>query len=396
MDEQPVPTPQKGIKSRKRGKRNETRAGGGSFSVRIDRKIRYRVRVAPGLLDGYGEMLVSLLGRRQAFILTDNRVGSLYGRKLEESLRRAGIPAKVLSIPGGEESKSLAVYGDLLERLAEMGCARRSLLVNFGGGVVTDLGGFLASSYMRGIDYVNLPSTLLAQVDAAVGGKVAVNTGRAKNMVGAFHHPRHVAADTELLATLPGKDYAAGLAEVVKTALIDGEELFHFLEANRGAILERNPLITADLVFRTSNVKMRLVAKDPYERDLRRELNLGHTLGHPIETEFQYRGIRHGEAVAVGMGVACLVAEEKGILARPELERIFDLLQAFGLLWKEAPIPPDKVVERLRYIKLVRGGHLHFVLPAGIGRTVITDRVSEGELIRGIEEYEAEVERRTG
>ncbi len=340
-------------------------------------------------------MLVSTLGPREAFVLTDHRVGSLYGRKLEDSLRGAGVPNKVLIIPGGEESKSLAVFGDLLERLAEMGCARRSLLVNFGGGVVTDLGGFLASSYMRGIDYVNLPTSLLAQVDAAVGGKVAVNTGRAKNLVGAFHHPRHVAADTELLATLPGKDYAAGLAEVVKTALIDGEELFHFLEANGGPILERDPLVTADLVFRTSHAKMRLVAKDPYEKELRRELNLGHTLGHPIETEFQYRGIRHGEAVAVGMGVACLVAEEKGILARSGLERIFDLLQAFGLLWREAPIPPDKVVERLRYVKLVRGGNLHFVLPAGIGRMVITNSVSEGELIRGIEEYEAEVERRT-
>ncbi len=393
MDPQPLPTPQPGNPP-SREKADGSFLHGGSFPVRIDRKIQYRVQVAPGLLEEYGETLASLLGRREAFILTDKRVGSLYGERLEKSLGRAGIPSRVLSIPGGEESKSLAVYGRLLERLAEMGCARRSLLVNFGGGVVSDLGGFLASSYMRGIDYVNLPTSLLAQVDAAVGGKVGVNTGRAKNLVGAFHHPRHVAADTELLATLPARDFAAGLAEAVKTALIDGEELFGFLEANRRLILERDPLVTADLVFRTSNAKMRLIAKDPFEKDLRRELNLGHTLGHPIETEFRYRGIRHGEAVAVGMGVACLIAAEKGLLDPPLMERIFDLLRDFGLLWEAAPIPPDKVVDRLRYIKLIRGGHLHFVLPAGIGRVVITDRVSEGELIRGLEEYEAEVERR--
>jgi 3-dehydroquinate synthase len=252
----------------------------------------------------------------------------------------------------------------------------------------------VASAYMRGIRYVNLATSLLGQIDACVGGKVAVNLPVGKNLIGAFHHPVHVAGDPDCLATLSERDFRSGIAEGIKVAILDGPALFGFLERERGALRARESEPLTHLVGEATRIKMDWIGRDPYESDLRRPLNLGHTLGHPIETEFGYRDIRHGEAVAIGMGVATCIARERGQIADVDAERIFALLAAYDLLGFDEPIRPDSVLEHMHVVRLIRGRRLHFVLPQGIGRVLITDELEDGDIVRGFERYERVVAER--
>jgi 3-dehydroquinate synthase len=345
------------------------------------------VRFGPGLCARYGADYAARFPDRQPVVLTDRRVHRLHGEAFLQSFRAAGLKPKLLVIPGGERCKSLESFTRLLERLAEAECDRRAVLVNFGGGVVSDLGGFVASAYMRGISYVNVATTLLAQLDASVGGKVAVNTSRAKNLIGAFHHPEEVVGDPLLLATLSERDLRSGIAEGIKVAIIASPELFDTFEARRAEVLARDPALLTAVIGTAARIKMELVGRDPYEADLRRPLNFGHTIGHPVETELGYRGIRHGEAVAVGMGVATLMARRKGLIAPADGERILDLLAGYGLLWSREPLRPDSVIEHVKAVRLIRGKRLHFVLPRGVGEVLITDDVSHADLVRGFEDY---------
>ncbi len=363
--------------------------------VDIKREFRHEVVIHPGILESYGGILGSALGVKRVFVITDKRVNSLYGQRLAESLEASGLESDFLVVDEGEESKSLETYVSLLERLSELKCARRDLILNFGGGVITDVGGFVASTYMRGIPYANFATSLLAQLDAGTGGKVAVNTRRAKNLLGAFYHPVHVGCDPELLKTLSWRDYKSGIAEGIKVAMISKRDFFPFLEKSVERIRKRDTRTVSEMVFHALRIKLDELLGDPFEKDLRRALNLGHTLGHPIETEFEYRGIRHGEAVAVGLGVAAIIGWQKGFLDLESKNRILDLLEAYDLLWREEKIPMDKVVERMKFVKLIRGNHLYFVLPSAIGEVIITDKVSDKDIVNGFEEYEEETERRS-
>lgn len=358
------------------------------YEVRVPTDYRYSVIYQTGLLSRYGEVVKAHFGPVSVGVLTDSRVGKLYADALLDSFRNSGLEANLVTVPEGETSKSLETFGFLLERLAELRFDRRAVLVNFGGGVITDLGGFVASAYMRGIAYTNFGTSLLAQLDSSVGGKVAVNARVAKNMIGAFYHPRHVAGDPALLKTLSFRDFKSGLAEAIKVAVIMSPELFHILEKKRPRILKREPAIMTTVVGLASKLKMDMISRDPYENDLRRPLNFGHTIGHPIETEFAYKRIRHGEAVGIGMGVATAIARRKGIVSREDAERIFDLLAAYDLLGFSEPINPDNVVEHVRYVRLIRANKLHFVLPRAVGAVEITDGVDNGDLVKGFEDYE--------
>jgi 3-dehydroquinate synthase len=334
-------------------------------------------------------MLVQALGRSAVVVLTDNRVNKLYGGRFLSSFRKEGIEPGLLVVQEGETSKSMETFALLLDRMAEMNIDRRAVLVNFGGGVITDLGGFVASAYMRGIAYTNFGTSLLAQVDSCVGGKVAVNARVAKNMIGAFYHPRHVAGDPVLLKTLSFRDFKSGLAEAIKVAIIMSPELFDILEKEQKRILRREPEIMVTVIGMASKLKMDMISLDPYENDLRRPLNFGHTIGHPIETEFAYKRIRHGEAVGIGMGVATLVARNKGIIPAEVAERIFDMLNTYDLLGFTEPINPDNVVEHVAYVRLIRANKLHFVLPTKeIGKVLITDDISNADLVKAFEDYE--------
>ena len=356
----------------------------------------YDVLFEPGLLARYGTVLRGVVGDARPFVLTDRRVHRLYGRRLFDALRSAGYAPELLVVPDGERSKSMASFAKLLDRLAELQCDRRTVLICFGGGVISDTGGFVASAYMRGIPYVNFSTSLLGQIDACVGGKVAVNSRFAKNMIGAFYHPKLVAGDPELLSTLAWRDFKSGLAEGIKVAIIGVPELFEFIEREQAAIRARDPVVMNHVIGVATEKKMDWINLDPYEVDLRRPLNFGHTLGHPIETEFGYKGIRHGEAVAIGMGVATCMALQKGMIDQAAAERIWDILQAYDLLGFSEPIRPDSVLEHVRYVKLIRGRELHFVLPLKVGEVVITPDVCDADIVHGFEHYDRVVHARLG
>ncbi len=348
---------------------------------------RYEVHCEPGSASNFGSAYARQFGARPPVVLSDHRVHRLHGKAFLESFRTAGLQPQLLLVPDGERSKNLDAFTRLLDRLAELECDRRTVLVNFGGGVISDLGGFVASAYMRGLSYVNVPTTLLAQLDASIGGKVAVNTARAKNLIGAFHHPELVTCDPALLATLSGRDMRSGLAEGIKVAIIASPELFAWIETHRHEVLAGDPVSLTGLVAEAARLKLALLEHDPYEADLRRPLNFGHTIGHPVETELGYRGIRHGEAVAIGMGVATLVARRRGLIDSADSGRILDLLTACGLLWSGEALRPDGILEHLRTVRLIRGRALHFVLPRALGEVLITDDVSSADLVRGFEDY---------
>jgi 3-dehydroquinate synthase len=366
--------------------------GASSFSVSVADERRYDVLFEPGLRHRYGAVLRECLGDPTLFVLTDRRVHRLHGESFLHSLRSAGYEPRLLVVPEGERSKSLETFSRLLHRLAELDCDRRSVLVCFGGGVISDLGGFVASAYMRGIRYVNFATSLLGQLDACVGGKVAVNLPVAKNLVGAFHHPSHVAGDAECLLSLSERDFRSGMAEGIKVAIISSPELFAFLECEQATIRARSAEHMTYVVAEAARLKMERIVQDPYETDLRRPLNFGHTIGHPLETEFGYRSIRHGEAVAIGMGVATSIALNERLIEAGVAERIFGLLDAYDLLGYDEPIRPDSVIEHMRMVRLIRGRKLNFVLPRRIGEVMITDELGNAELVHGFERYQHVVE----
>ncbi len=364
------------------------------FAVTVPRTDRYDVVVEPGLIKRYGALLRDELQADDVFVLTERRVHKLYGAELEQSLAAAGLRQQWVTVPEGERAKSLVTFARVLDQLADLGCARRSVIVNFGGGAVSDLGGFVAASFMRGIRYVNLATSLIAQVDAAVGGKVAVNARLAKNLYGAFHHPSHVGADPTLLRTLSERDFRSGMAEAIKVAILDDSgELAALLERQHAAARGRDPYALGEIVELAARLKMDWISRDPYERDLRRPLNLGHTIGHPIETEYQYKKIRHGEAVAIGLGVATCLSLRKRLIAEDQADRIFALLRRYGLLGFWEPVRAQAVFGHLQIVRRIRGNNLHFVLPTKMGAVQITDDVDRPALAQAFDDYEEVVTR---
>jgi 3-dehydroquinate synthase len=361
------------------------------FAVVVGREARYDVHVRAGALAEVGRLHRDGFPEAKPFVLADADVVRLHGDALAASFAAAGLAPEVVPIPAGETSKSLTQLERLIGELARRGADRRAVLHCFGGGMTSDLGGFVASAYMRGVRYANVPTSLIGQLDASIGGKVAVNTGDAKNLIGAFHHPSLVVCDPGLLKTLPHRDFRSGIAEAIKVAIIAGPALFEFLRAQREALVGRDAAALAQLVFEAARLKMELVGADPYESDLRRALNFGHTIGHALESEHAYRGLRHGEAVAVGMALATEIAARRRLLAARDADAIFALLAAYDLAGLIEEFPAERIAERLRTIRLIRGGRLHFVLPAALGQVAYADDVEAADLaaaFRGVRERE--------
>ncbi|HWP35805.1 MAG TPA: 3-dehydroquinate synthase [Thermodesulfobacteriota bacterium] len=299
----------------------------------------YPVLVGPGLLDRLGAWVRERLPKAvRAAVITNPRVRRLYGRRVEASLAAAGIEPVALTVPDGERHKTLAAAGRLYDRLAAARLDRASPVVALGGGVVGDLAGFVAATWLRGVPLVQVPTTLLAQVDAAIGGKTGVNHRRGKNLIGAFHQPVLVVSDVETLRTLPEREYRAGLAEVIKYGLIRDAALFAFLEREVERVLAREPAAVTYLVRRSSEIKAEVVAADEREGGLRAVLNFGHTLGHALEALTGYRKYLHGEAVAIGMVAAVRMSE--GLLRDDPgaRERVEGVLARYGL-----PTEPPRV-----------------------------------------------------
>jgi 3-dehydroquinate synthase len=290
--------------------------------------------------------------------------------KAVERILRKRYP--VLLIPEGERAKSFATVTRLLDRFSELHMTRQSTVIAVGGGVVGDVTGFAASMYMRGIAVVQAPTTLLAQVDSSIGGKTGINFKTVKNLVGAFHQPRLVLADIETLRSLPVREYRSGLYEAVKYGIICDRVLFDSFRANLGRILEREAVAVEDLVARCAAIKATVVSRDEKEGDLRRVLNLGHTVGHGLEAAAGFRRLKHGEAVGFGMIAAVRISQALGRISEGDASEVQSVIQAIGSLPSLAGIRLKPVMDALQHDKKVRDGAVHFILPLGIGRVEIT------------------------
>jgi 3-dehydroquinate synthase len=358
---------------------------------RIDVEIpggrTYPVFIGRGILEELPQYLSSLGTRREVFVVTDSNVYSLHGRRLVKILRTSGYRPEVFSFPAGEERKKMETVGAVHSFLASNGAQRDSLLLAFGGGVTGDLAGFAASTYMRGISVVHVPTTLMAQVDSSIGGKTAVNMRHAKNLIGTFHHPRMVLADPELLSTLPLREIRCGIAEILKTAIIDGEDAFLALETLLEDALRKDPAALESLIFRCAGKKARIVSRDPFEEGERRVLNLGHTFAHAIEKAGGYSKVTHGEAVAVGLGIAVSVSLRLGKISRREAGRIVGLIERAGLRSRAPRFAQRELLEAALLDKKARKGKLTLVLPARIGKIEIVENVEPrilGRIVGGM------------
>jgi 3-dehydroquinate synthase len=329
----------------------------------------YPIHIGPGLLREPG-LLAPALASRAAVIVTNEVVGPLYLAAAREACGGNCVAEVVL--PDGEGHKTMATIGRVLDGLVAARAARDAVIVALGGGVVGDIAGFAAAIYQRGIDFIQLPTTLLAQVDSSVGGKTGVNHPGGKNLIGAFHQPRLVLADTDTLATLPAREYAAGLAEVVKYGLIADAPFFAWLEDNRPALLAREPVAVATAIRRCCELKAAIVAEDEREADRRALLNLGHTFGHAIEVRAGYGEWLHGEAVATGMAMAARFSVRLGLLDAGVPARVDALLAAFGLPVRAPGDDPEAFIGAMNMDKKVLAGRLRLVLLERIGAARLT------------------------
>ena len=346
----------------------------------------YEARIEHGLLARAGNVLGELLPKRsRLFVVTVAPVRRKWAKRLCDSLTGAGFDTTILEMPEGERFKRLATVEDLAEKLTRFGADRSAVIVAFGGGVTGDVGGLLASLYMRGLELVQVPTTVLAQVDASIGGKTGVNLKAGKNLVGTFHQPRAVLIDPEVLSTLPDREYRAGLFEALKCGVIGNPDLFREFEENRDAVLKRAPAIVERLITESVRLKARVVSLDERENGLRRVLNFGHTIGHALEAETGYRSLLHGEAVAWGMVAAARIAASVGKTDEHTAARIRGVTLALGQLPK-LDVRGPSIVRRLQSDKKTRNRKVHFVLPSEIGRVEVVNDVPETVVLAAVEE----------
>jgi 3-dehydroquinate synthase len=312
------------------------------------------------------------------FIVSSPRVWRLHGASVARGLPAA--PPGPILVPDGERHKQLSTVQRVYDALVRAGADRSTVLVVVGGGVLTDLGGFAAATYLRGVPVVQVPTTLLAQVDAAIGGKVGVNHPLGKNLIGAFHQPRLVAIDPLLLSTLPRREFRAGLYEVVKYGVIASQSLFDQIADHLQPIFDREPAVLMPVIAECCRIKAEVVGTDERELGLRRILNFGHTVGHALEAVTRYRRFRHGEAVAYGMRAAAHLAAARGALSVEAVQSLDALLTRMGPLPAVGDLRVSACLEAMRHDKKVVGGMLHFVLPVAIGQTAVVTDVKESEL----------------
>lgn len=347
-------------------------------SVRVDLGARsYDILIGPRLIKEAGQYLSPLVSRPRLFVVTDETVARLHLETLEAGLKNAGLTPNIRIVPPGEATKSMQALEAMLGWLIEAGANRDDLLVALGGGVVGDLTGLGAALMKRGMKFVQIPTTLLAQVDSSVGGKTAINTAHGKNLVGAFYQPKLVLADTDVLTTLPAREKRAGYAEILKYGLIDDAPFFDWLDQNGNDVLALTPSAIAQAVARSCRAKARIVAEDEREGGVRALLNLGHTFGHALEAANGFGAtLLHGEAVGTGMALALKYSARLGLMPAEETQRGVDAIGAAGLTASVAalqggPYRGEDLVDFMRQDKKARGDRVPLVLARGIGKSFI-------------------------
>lgn len=351
---------------------------GVGFSVVVHREQRYQMIVERGLLAKVGRFLRPLADQMDAdslVIVTDENVAEHHAQTLVQSANEVALRCEVLVISPGERSKSIDEARRLWDAFVALGVRRRTPILALGGGVVCDLVGFVASTFMRGVPYVNVPTSLMAQLDAAIGGKVAVDHPSTKNLIGAFHHPVSVLVDPDTVLTLDRPEVSNGLAEAIKVAVIASPKLFDLLERLPADSNESMD----DIVIECIATKLRLLEQDPFERCLRRLLNFGHCIAHALEASSSYTIFRHGEAVGIGISIASELARQRGLCTQDTRDRIIHQVERVGLSPAMPPAYGQDVWGRLSMIRRVRNGNLNFVVPCAIGRCEILDGIDRGE-----------------
>ncbi|MCJ7509508.1 MAG: 3-dehydroquinate synthase [Dehalococcoidia bacterium] len=354
----------------------EADAPSGAACVVRTSSATYPVFVSWGALPDLGQRMADAGLAGRAYLISDSMVHAHWGTAAEEALRAAGLRVASHVVPAGETSKSLETAAAIYDWLVSQRAERGEAIVALGGGMVCDLAGFVAATFLRGLPLVHVPTSLLAMVDAAIGGKVAVNHKEAKNLIGAFYQPRLVLADVSTLQTLPSRELTTGWAEVIKHALIMDEDLLRLLEENADAVMSLDPALTTEVISRSIALKAAVVSEDEREETGRRTiLNYGHTIGHGLETAAEYAGMLHGEAVAVGMAGAARIACRLGLLPSEVAERQDALIARFGLPLRASGVDATKVLAAMALDKKIKGGDIHWVLLEGIGRTAIRQDV---------------------
>jgi len=335
----------------------------------------YEIRIGSGLLAQTGQWLKELGFGGKLVIITDSTVRGLYGGMLKQSLINDGFKVAVLVVPEGEEQKSLETAGRLYNELTDCYAERTTPILALGGGVIGDLAGFVAATYMRGVPLIQIPTTLLAQGDSSIGGKVAVNHGRLKNKVGAFCHPGLTISDIDTLKTLSPRELSDGLAEIIKHGLILDGDFFSYLEGNLDKIKSLDDRVLESVVSRSAGIKAGVVEKDELDLGARNILNCGHTVGHAIEAVSELK-VWHGEAVAMGMLAEARISNKLGIFDGGDLLRLRSVIERAGLPTKIPNLDVEKMVQAMKHDKKILQGRVRFILPKSIGNVFITDEVS--------------------
>ena len=343
----------------------------------------YEIFIGENILNGVAEFISTKNFTNKILIVTQEQIFDAHGKFLIENLDSQKISYTIAKIPEGETSKSLQEAEKIFTRAIEFGLDRKSVVIAFGGGVVGDLGGFVAATFMRGINLIQIPTTLLAQVDSSVGGKTAVNHALGKNLIGAFHQPKAVFIDLNFLKTLPKREIKSGLGEIVKYGVISDEKFFSYLENNAEKILQRDLKVLAKIIKRSCEIKAKVVSADEKEAGLRRILNFGHTLAHAVEEETNYKKFRHGEAVAIGMIGAARISHELDKISSENVQRLENLLKKFGMVTNCAGLDAEKLYNVTFRDKKTVGGVVNWVLMKNFGEVEICGDIP-AEIIKKI------------
>ncbi|MBI5092046.1 MAG: 3-dehydroquinate synthase [Candidatus Hydrogenedentes bacterium] len=345
----------------------------------------YPIHIGRGAVDRLPETLASLRAKGAAAIVTDSNVAPLHSEPIRKLVEAAGLKPALCVMPAGEENKRLTQIDLLCGNFLEGGLDRSSIVIALGGGIVGDVAGFAAATFMRGIRFIQIPTTIVAQVDSSVGGKTAVNHALAKNIIGAFHQPSTVLSDLNYLSTLPLRELRAGLAEAIKHGIIEDEGLFEFMERNAPAILAKDLTALETPVRRSCEIKSAIVAEDEREEGRRANLNYGHTFGHGIEAVTGYKQFLHGEAIALGMIAAGALAEDLGLVDAAFVERQKRCLEAYGLpvAWNEIPV--DETLALMKHDKKARAGTMKFIVVDRMGHAVQRTDITEAQARRALE-----------
>jgi len=349
-----------------------------SMKVNLDKKISasYEIRIGYKIIDRMTLIIAKNHKAGRYVLITDNFVGSLYAKKMMDSFKDVGLNINFIEFPAGESSKNINTVLDIVGKLLELGADRGTMLIALGGGVVGDMVGFIASIYMRGIPYIQIPTTLIGQVDSSIGGKTAIDLPHGKNLLGTFHQPRAVFADLVFLETLPEKEFNNGLTEIIKYGIIDDEKMFCMLEENMDAVKSKDSALLTKLVENCCRIKKSIVEIDEKEQGLRRLLNFGHTLGHAIEAVSKY-AISHGEGVALGMIAAARISGEKKYLDDTPLKRIEEIILRTGLPVKiPQNFSADDIISRLTMDKKKKDDVVHFILLKKIGMPFVNGGIA--------------------